>query len=97
MEPGLQGVLVGGRRFAARRRLVRGSQRATGQDLGYTFEPVDGATMVTESWEFLPEAAALFAERFGEDAQAQFEDRAEAARTGVTATLNAIKAAAEAG
>ena len=64
---------------------------------GYTFEPVDGATMVTESWEFLPDGAALFAARFGEDADAQFEDRAEAARTGIPATLNAIKVAAEAG
>ncbi len=62
---------------------------------GYRFEPADGATVITESWEMLPDIHALFAERFGEGAAAQVADRQEAARTGIPATLAAIKQAAE--
>jgi ribosome-associated toxin RatA of RatAB toxin-antitoxin module len=61
----------------------------------YTFEPVDGATKLTESWEFLPDAAILFEERFGAEAQNEVQARHESARTGITATLAAIKRAAE--
>lgn len=64
---------------------------------GYTFEPVEGGTEVTESWEFLPDGLAGFDERFGEDAPAQVADRTRAAEAGIPATLAAIKAAAEAG
>jgi hypothetical protein len=64
---------------------------------GYTFTPVEGGTRITESWEFLPGGAAMFDERFGADAPAQLATRAEAARTGIPATLAAIKRAAEAG
>ena len=63
---------------------------------GYAFEPVEGGTRVTESWEFLPEGVARFHERYGEDAEAQIADRFEAARTGISVTLGAIKRAAEA-
>lgn len=63
---------------------------------GYTFTPVDGGTEVTESWEFLPDGIAGFHERYGDDAEAQIAKRAEAARTGIPATLAAIKKAAEA-
>ena len=62
---------------------------------GYTFEPVQGGTKVTESWEFLPDGLTRFEERFGADAPAQVAARAEAARQGIPATLAAIKAAAE--
>ncbi|HZP29920.1 MAG TPA: SRPBCC family protein [Acidimicrobiia bacterium] len=62
---------------------------------GYTFTPVDGGTEVTESWQFLPGGISMFHERFGEDAEAQIENRLEAARTGIPATLAAIKRAAE--
>jgi len=64
---------------------------------GYTFEPVEGGTEVTESWEFLPDGLALFDERFGDDAPAQVADRTRAAEVGIPATLAAIKAAAETG
>ena len=64
---------------------------------GYTFEPVDGGTSVTESWAFLPGGQAMFEERFGADAPAQVANRAELARTGIPATLAAIKQTAEAG
>jgi hypothetical protein len=63
---------------------------------GYAFARVDGGTEVTESWEFLPDGIAGFHERYGEDAEAEIAKRAEAARTGIPATLAAIKKAAEA-
>jgi hypothetical protein len=63
----------------------------------YGFRPVAGGTEVTESWEFLPAGVSRFHERFGDDAQAQIDDRTEAARTGIPVTLAAIKQAAEAG
>lgn len=64
---------------------------------GYSFVPEGGATRVTESWKFLPDGLALFAERYGEDAPAEIEKRSEAARTGIPATLGALKRAAESG
>jgi hypothetical protein len=63
---------------------------------GYTFTPVEGGTEVTESWEFLPGGYGFFEERFGGDAAAQISDRFEKAKTGIPATLAAIKRAAEA-
>jgi hypothetical protein len=62
---------------------------------GYTFTPVDGGTLITESWEFLPDGIAGFHDRFGEEAPAQIANRVEAARKGIPATLAAIKKAAE--
>jgi hypothetical protein len=64
---------------------------------GYRFEPVTGGTKITESWEFLPGGAAMFDARFGSDAATQTASRAELARTGIPATLAAIKRAAENG
>jgi hypothetical protein len=62
---------------------------------GYTFTPVDDGTVVTESWEFLPDGVAGFHDRYGADAQAQIANRAEAAQKGIATTLAAIKKAAE--
>lgn len=64
---------------------------------GYELRPVAGGTEVTETWEFLPAGEAFFAERFGEEAPGQIAERAEAARTGMPATLAALKRAAEGG
>ena len=64
---------------------------------GYTFAPRDGATLVTETWKFLPDGIALFQERYGDAAPAEIDKRSEAARTGMPATLRAIKLAAESG
>jgi hypothetical protein len=64
---------------------------------GFTCTPVDGGTRLTETWEFLPAGRAFFAERYGEDAQRQIEDRTRAAHAGIPATLAAIKAIAENG
>lgn len=62
---------------------------------GYTFTPVDGGTLVTESWEFLPAGIARFKERYGAEAEAQIASRAADARSGIPATLAAIKHTAE--
>ncbi|MGY5885591.1 SRPBCC family protein [Modestobacter lacusdianchii] len=62
---------------------------------GYTLEPVDGGTRLTESWEFLPAGLAFFAENYGDQAQTQIENRTRAAHEGIPATLAAIKRIAE--
>ena len=64
---------------------------------GYTFTRAGSGTELTESWEFLPDGIAGFRERYGDDADAEIAKRAEAARTGIPATLAALKKAAEAG
>ena len=62
---------------------------------GYTFNPVEGGTEVTESWEMLPGGITAFGERFGDGAEAQIAERAEAARSGIPITLAALERAAE--
>jgi hypothetical protein len=62
---------------------------------GYTLEAVDGGTRLTETWEFLPAGYDVFRERYGDQAQAQIDDRTRAAHEGIPATLAAIKAIAE--
>lgn len=62
---------------------------------GYQFADVEGGTLVTETWDFLPDGLARFAERFGDDAAAQIEDRRRAAHEGIPVTLAAIKRTAE--
>ncbi|WNV75505.1 SRPBCC family protein [Geodermatophilus sp. DSM 44513] len=63
----------------------------------FTMEPVESGTRLTESWEFLPAGLARFAERFGDDAERQVEDRTRAAHEGIPATLAAVKRIAESG
>jgi hypothetical protein len=67
----------------------------TGTRWGYTFTPVEGGTEITESWVFPPQGFAVLQERFGNDAPAQIANRQELARTGMAATLAAIKNTAE--
>ena len=62
----------------------------------YSFEPDGDGTRLTERWEFLPAGIAGFHERYGGQAQAEIEKRHDAARSGIPATLSAIKKAAEA-
>ena len=69
----------------------------TGTRWGYTFTPVDGGTEITETWEFPPRAFEVLHQRFPDDPEAQIASRRELARTGMPATLAAIKKAAEAG
>ena len=62
---------------------------------GYAFARVPGGTEVTESWEFGDQGRAVFAERFGDEAEANIVDRRSNARTGMAATLATLKAVAE--
>ena len=62
---------------------------------GYTLEPVDGGTRLTESWEFLPGGLGYFAERFGDAAPDQIAERTRQAHEGIPVTLAAIKRIAE--
>ncbi len=64
---------------------------------GFLLEPVDGGTRLTETWEFLPAGQQHFAERYGDAAQAQVEERTRAAHAGIPVTLAAIKRIAEGG
>ncbi|MDE3139360.1 MAG: SRPBCC family protein [Acidobacteriota bacterium] len=63
----------------------------------YTLEEIPGGSRLTETWEFLPGGEESFRERFGDDAENQLSLRREAARSGIPATLAAIKTAAENG
>ncbi len=54
-------------------------------------------TLVTESWQFLPDGVSIFAQRYGEDAQRQIADRTRAAHEGIPLTLAAVTAIAETG
>ncbi|SOD71877.1 polyketide cyclase/dehydrase/lipid transport protein [Jatrophihabitans sp. GAS493] len=66
---------------------------------GYTFRALgdgpDAGTELTERWDFPGSAFAFFQERYGDQAQAQIEERTRAAHEGIPETLAAIKAAAE--
>ncbi|MDV3123376.1 SRPBCC family protein [Mycobacterium sp. 21AC1] len=62
---------------------------------GFTLEPEDAGTRLTESWNFLERGIAGFHERFGAKAEAEIAARSDAALSGIPATLAAIKAAAE--
>lgn len=69
---------------------------------GFTLEPAtagaqDGGTRVTQSWQFLPKGIEGFRGRFGDDADRQIALRSEQAKSGIPATLAAIKATADAG
>ncbi|MFT4393527.1 SRPBCC family protein [Gordonia lacunae] len=63
----------------------------------YTITPDGGGTTLTESWAVQPAGFELFAQRFGDDADAQLEQRRDAALSGIPATLAAIKEIAERG
>jgi hypothetical protein len=64
---------------------------------GYALEAVEGGTLLTESWEFLPAGLELFAERYGADADVQVEERSQSALRGIPETLAAVKRIAEGG
>ena len=62
---------------------------------GFTVTPTDSGTVLSESWEFLPEGIAMFGEKFGDGAAAQIADRTQQALDGIPKTLAAIKRIAE--
>jgi hypothetical protein len=62
---------------------------------GFTLTPAADGTVLSESWEFLPEGIAMFKEKYGEVADAQIADRTQQAMDGIPTTLAAIKRIAE--
>jgi hypothetical protein len=62
---------------------------------GYTLTAVDAGTVLTESWELLPEGITMFGEKYGDQAPAQIADRTQHALDGIPKTLSAIKRIAE--
>jgi hypothetical protein len=64
---------------------------------GFTMAAEDdpAGTRLTESWVFLPKGIAGFHERYGDAAEAEIAKRSEAAKSGIPATLAAIKRTAE--
>lgn len=62
---------------------------------GYRIEATDTGARLTESWAVQPAGEAFFRERFGDQADAELEDRRRAAVSGIPATLAAIKKIAE--
>ncbi|MCZ8379028.1 SRPBCC family protein [Mycobacterium sp. CPCC 205372] len=60
-----------------------------------TAEDDSAGTRLTQSWAFLPKGIAGFHERYGEAAEAEIAKRSEAAKSGIPATLAAIKRSAE--
>jgi Polyketide cyclase / dehydrase and lipid transport len=62
---------------------------------GYTFQPASAGTLLTESWHFLPAGIEMFHQKYGERAETEIAERSHAARTGIPATLEAIKRIAE--
>jgi len=63
---------------------------------GYTLEPIDGGTRLTESWTFLPAGLAGFRAKYGDIGEAAIANRTAAAKSGIPQTLAAIKKVAEA-
>jgi hypothetical protein len=62
----------------------------------YRLEPADdGATRLTESWEFLPEGRTMFREKYGAEAEARIQLRRAQAMSGIPSTLAKIKEIAE--
>ena len=62
---------------------------------GYTLTEVDAGTVLTESWELLPEGITMFGEKHGDQAPARIADRTQQALDGIPKTLSAIKRIAE--
>lgn len=62
---------------------------------GFTVEPGDAGSRLTQHWQFLPKGLEGFRERFGADADEQIAQRSASALSGIPATLAAIKATAE--
>ena len=61
----------------------------------YRLADIDGGTELTESWVFTAKGQAFFHERFGARAPEEIAAREAAARSGIPATLAAIKRVVE--
>ena len=57
----------------------------------YRWRAVEGGTELTETWDFLPEGRAMFAEKYGDGAAERFALRQRQARHRIPASLAAIR------
>ncbi|GAA1553035.1 SRPBCC family protein [Brevibacterium picturae] len=78
--------------------IVADEGRAFGWSVGpgrvhwtYSMQEAAGGTLLTESWDFLPEGQEFFTEKYGAHAAEQIAERTSAARAGIPETLSAIK------
>jgi hypothetical protein len=62
---------------------------------GFGMEPHEDGTRLTETWEFTPDGLAMFAEKYGDRADAEIDERTRLAHEGIPQTLAAIKRIAE--
>ncbi|MDO4911145.1 MAG: SRPBCC family protein [Corynebacterium sp.] len=62
---------------------------------GYKIEPTATGSALTEHWELTEYGVEFFKKKWGEQWEAQLEDRRKAAFEGIPATLEAIKRIAE--
>lgn len=63
---------------------------------GFVLEAEGEGTRLTETWAFLPAGLSMFADKYGERAADEIEERTRQAYSGIPATLAAIKEIAEA-
>jgi hypothetical protein len=62
---------------------------------GFTLEAEGEGTRLTETWDFLPAGLSMFADKYGDRAADEIEDRTRQAHAGIPRTLAAIKQIAE--
>ncbi|MGO4236503.1 SRPBCC family protein [Pseudarthrobacter sp. YAF2] len=62
---------------------------------GFTLTPAETGTVLSESWEFLPDGIAMFGEKYSDEADAHIAERTQQALDGIPKTLAAIKRIAE--
>jgi ribosome-associated toxin RatA of RatAB toxin-antitoxin module len=62
---------------------------------GFTLEAEGAGTRLTETWDFLPEGLSMFADKYGDRAADEIEDRTRQAHAGIPTTLAAIKRISE--
>ncbi|TCK21124.1 SRPBCC family protein [Pseudonocardia endophytica] len=62
---------------------------------GYEMEPEGDGTRLTETWEFRERGRTFFHEKYGDDAEHEIAVRVADARSGIPATLAAIKRVVE--
>ncbi len=62
---------------------------------GFRLAPAGSGTLLTESWEFLPEGLAMFADKYGDRAPEEIAERTRQALDGIPRTLEAVKRIAE--
>lgn len=62
---------------------------------GYLLTPAASGTVLTETWEFLPDGIAMFEDKYGDAANEEIAERTRQALDGIPKTLAEIKRIAE--